>query len=174
LQGKNAGAGNSVTSITVSSGTATVTQTAHGFATGDFVVIVGATGAGVGDINQLHSITNTGANTYTFTTTATGTIAGTILQVFWFLGTRSLNATLIKNITRSITGHYLYTFTNTQTDIHYGFTAVGSDSATANLVFASDNANPPTTTTVGMIFGNQSGTNNDALTTLRVSFTGIV
>lgn len=68
----------SVTSIAISGGEATVTQTAHGYSTGQIVTFSGVTG--VTGLNNAHwSITNTGANTYTFTTSLTGTPAGTIV-----------------------------------------------------------------------------------------------
>lgn len=66
-----------VTSITNSGTTATVTQTAHGYATGQAVEIAGATPS---TYNGQKTITSTGANTYTFVTSgspaspATGTI----------------------------------------------------------------------------------------------------
>jgi len=66
-----------VTSITNAGTTATVTQTAHGYATGQVVEIAGAAQAAY---NGQKTITSTGANTYTFTTAgspaspATGTI----------------------------------------------------------------------------------------------------
>jgi hypothetical protein len=68
----------SVSSITRSSSTATVTTaTAHGYATGDSVVISGAVES---DYNGTYSITSTGTTTFTYTvantpsTPATGTI----------------------------------------------------------------------------------------------------
>lgn len=54
----------SVTSITNSGATATVTQTAHGYVTGDWVLIQGASLAAN---NGSFQVTNTGANTYTYT-----------------------------------------------------------------------------------------------------------
>lgn len=50
-------------SITQSAGTATVTHTAHGLATGDYIVIRGAQ---PDDYNKQASITVTGANAYTY------------------------------------------------------------------------------------------------------------
>ena len=70
---------NQSVSITRSGSTATATQTAHGMATGDEVMIVGADQI---EYNGYKTITVTGANTYTFTvsgtpdTPATGTITG--------------------------------------------------------------------------------------------------
>ena len=68
-------------SITRSASTATVAHTAHGMATGDYVVI----GKGVDQVEYsgIHQITVTGANAYTYTvsgtpaTPATGTIEAT-------------------------------------------------------------------------------------------------
>ena len=65
--------------ITRSATTATVTHTAHGYTTGDDVVI---RGANEGPYNGIHTITVTGVNSYTYTvsgspaTPATGTITG--------------------------------------------------------------------------------------------------
>ena len=70
----------SVTSITIASGVATVTQTAHGYATGQLLTFSGITGTGVTGLNGAHwQIIVTGANTYTFLTSLTGTVGGTIL-----------------------------------------------------------------------------------------------
>lgn len=77
------GASQSVTSITRSGSTATVTKTAHGYNTGECVVIAGAAQA---EYNGAHSITVVDANSFTFTvsgtpaTPATGTI--TMMGIF--------------------------------------------------------------------------------------------
>ena len=70
---------NAVTSITGSGTTATVSQTAHGLASGDYVIISGATNDD--RYNGVFSVTVTGSGTYTYTTNdtitsspATGTI----------------------------------------------------------------------------------------------------
>jgi hypothetical protein len=68
----------SVTGISISSGTATVTATAHGYSTRDQVTIAGGSPAGV---NGTFSITVTGADTFTYSTTATGTVTGTITAI---------------------------------------------------------------------------------------------
>jgi hypothetical protein len=66
--------------ITRTSGTATVTCTSHGYATGDKVIIRGANQA---EYNGLHTITVSDGNTFTYdvtgtpTTPATGTITST-------------------------------------------------------------------------------------------------
>ncbi len=70
------GSPSSVTSITCAGSTATVTQTTHGYTTGDLVTIAGANET---EYNGEKQITVTGANTYTYehtcgTTPATGTI----------------------------------------------------------------------------------------------------
>lgn len=76
----NCGTIHNVTSITLAAGTATVTDTAHGYATSDVITIFGANPA---DYNGAVVITNTGANTYTYaataglTTPAVGTIQAT-------------------------------------------------------------------------------------------------
>lgn len=64
--------------------TVTVTDAAHGYATGDKIYIGGVAGATVGgipvtELQGYHTVTVTGANTYTFTVTtaATSTVAAT-------------------------------------------------------------------------------------------------
>jgi len=61
--------------IVISGGVATVTDTTHGYKSGDFIAISGATPAG---LNATWEITVTGANTYTFVTSLTGTVTGTL------------------------------------------------------------------------------------------------
>ena len=74
--GANIGSAVSVTSITLDGTTATVAATSHGFSTGDFVTIAGTTG--VTGLNASYQITVTGASAFTFLTSLTGTVAGTI------------------------------------------------------------------------------------------------
>ena len=62
----------SVASITISSGVATVTSTAHGYSTRDQVTISGASPSGV---NGTFAITVTGADTFTYATSASGTVS---------------------------------------------------------------------------------------------------
>lgn len=78
-----------VTSITSAATTATVTQTAHGYNTGDYITIYGADQTGYVGI---FPITKTGADTYTYTvasglvTPATGTIkAASLSQISAFM-----------------------------------------------------------------------------------------
>jgi hypothetical protein len=173
LVGKSNGAGTSITGIAVSSGVATVNQTAHGYATGDWVPIAGATGGGVGDINQLHQITVTDANHYTFITTATGTIGGTILAMFWFSGPRVVGGSLVKNVVRNGTADYTVTFTNTQSDIYYPDTVSASNTGTTFL--AAYYYHPAkTTTTFRVTFADSGGTSADANGHLKLIFTGII
>lgn len=70
----------SVTSITLTGSLATVVATAHGLSVGSLTTFSGVTGVTAlnGTIWQVASVTD--ANTYTFTTTLTGTPAGTIIQ----------------------------------------------------------------------------------------------
>lgn len=77
----NANVQASVTSITIAAGIATVTQTAHGYAVGQLVTFSGVTGAGVTGLNGAHwqVATVPSANTYTFATTLTGTVGGTVV-----------------------------------------------------------------------------------------------
>lgn len=63
------------TIVIASNGVATVTDSAHGYKTGDFIAISGATPSG---LNATWEITVTGANTYTFVTSlAAGNGSGT-------------------------------------------------------------------------------------------------
>jgi hypothetical protein len=79
-----------VSNLTQSAGTATATQTAHGYETGDVVTISGATQA---EYNGDHQITVVDADTYTFavdsgaTTPATGTITAHIKATAILLAT---------------------------------------------------------------------------------------
>lgn len=61
--------------ITISAGVATVSQSAHGYAVGDYVQISGATPAG---LNAIQLVTSVATNTWTFATSVTGTVTGTL------------------------------------------------------------------------------------------------
>ncbi len=61
--------------ISIAGGKATVSATAHGYDNQDQVTIAGATPAG---INGTHRITIVDANSYTFPTSVTGSVTGTI------------------------------------------------------------------------------------------------
>ena len=74
--GSNVGAAISVTSITLDGTTATVVSAAHGFSSGDFVTIAGATG--VTGVNGSQQVTVLTATTFTFLSSLTGAVAGTI------------------------------------------------------------------------------------------------
>ncbi len=73
--GANVGSAGAPSGIVIAGGVATVTQTAHGFKSGDFIAISGATPAG---LNATFEITVTGVDTYTFVTSVTGTVTGTL------------------------------------------------------------------------------------------------
>lgn len=85
----------SVTSITLSSTTATVTATAHGLSDGDPVLIAGANQAAY---NGIKAISYVDANTFTFQTTAgtttpaTGTITATPYTETYFKYTKYIQA----------------------------------------------------------------------------------
>lgn len=66
----------SVTSITRATTTATVTQSAHGLVTNDYVNLDGITDK-IEDNNGAHQVTVTDANTYTYTTTDSGSTSYT-------------------------------------------------------------------------------------------------
>jgi N4-gp56 family major capsid protein len=75
--GANIGSAVSVTSITLDGTTATVTATSHGFAAGEFVTIAGTTGVtGLNASFQIKEVTS--SSVFTFLTSLTGTVAGTI------------------------------------------------------------------------------------------------
>ena len=75
--GASVGSAVSVTSITLDGTTATVTATSHGFNAGDFVAIAGTTGVtGLNATYQIKEITS--SSVFTFLTSLTGTVAGTI------------------------------------------------------------------------------------------------
>lgn len=61
--------------VTITSGVATFTSTAHGFLAGEKVRITGATPTG---LNGWQTITSAVANSFTFDTTASGTVTGTV------------------------------------------------------------------------------------------------
>jgi N4-gp56 family major capsid protein len=73
--GANVGSAGDPSGIVIAGGVATVTETAHGFKSGDFIAISGATPAG---LNATWEITVTGADTFTFVTSVTGTVTGTL------------------------------------------------------------------------------------------------
>jgi N4-gp56 family major capsid protein len=74
--GANVGSAVSVSGIVLDGTTATATAASHGFSTGDFVTIAGATG--VTGVNGSQKIIVTGTNTFTFSSSLTGTVTGTI------------------------------------------------------------------------------------------------
>lgn len=173
LIGKSLGGGTTVTA-TISAGVATITHTSHGYAVGDIVVMSGNTSGSAGDFNQLHIITGVTTNTYTFTTTGTA-VSGTILEQWWFSGTRSLGVALVKNVVRSgsATGLFIVTFTNTQPDIYYGYRAWGNISGNLSL-HALSNGNTMSTTQCEFFFTGETGTQHDPTLNVRFEFIGIV
>jgi len=124
LNGKCLYSGTAITSITLSGSLATVSQTSHGYKTGDVVVISGATGQT--GVNALWVITITGANSYTFATSLTGSVTGSPVVMFWFSGANSYNPTKILNVVHTGVGLYTCTFTNTQATAFYGVFASAS------------------------------------------------
>ncbi|MDE2103272.1 MAG: hypothetical protein KGL39_38860 [Patescibacteria group bacterium] len=174
LIGKSLGAGTSVTA-SVAAGVATVTHNAHGYANGDVIVLAGGTSAGsIGDFNQLHVITGVATNTYTFSTTASaGAITGSPVEMFWFNGTRCINPTKIKNVTRSGTGVYVFTFLNTQTDIFYGiFPGLAYTSAGGGDAICAGSGTP-TTTTFGINYSLPNVASHDADQYMAIGLAGI-
>jgi hypothetical protein len=89
----------SVSSITIAAGVATATSTTHGYENNDRVTIAGASPAGV---NGTHKITVTGADTFTFTTAASGSVTGTITAV------RDIDSTYNQDYSSSTTSRDRY------------------------------------------------------------------
>ena len=107
----------SVTNIVIAAGTATVVATAHGFTTGNYVTIAGASVSG---LNALWQITVTGANGFTFATVLTGTVTGTI--------------------TATKTGSYTAAYTITSPGVYkYTWTGTGTNAQTMSDQFTSQN-----------------------------------
>jgi hypothetical protein len=171
LIGKSLGSGTSV-AITISGSTATVTHNTHGYAINDIIVIAGSTAATIGNLNQLHAILSTTTNTYTFTTTASGSVTSP-KESFWFSGTRSLNPTLVQNVTRASTGNVVTTFLSTQSDAFYGIYAFGQTSG-SNLYVSGLSGTLVTTTACGFLFQNVGGASTDPTAYLILQFMGII
>lgn len=74
--GANVGSAGTPSGITIAGGVATVAETGHGFKSGDFIAISGATGAT--GVNATWEITVVDADTYTFKTSVTGAVGGTL------------------------------------------------------------------------------------------------
>lgn len=76
-----------VDSVTISGGIATVTRSAgHPFEPQTVALVSGATVSGSGSINGEQTVLTTTASQYTFATTATGTVSGTVQHKFAPLG----------------------------------------------------------------------------------------
>jgi hypothetical protein len=74
--GASSGSATAPSAITLDGTTATVTSSAHGYSTGDFIAISGTTG--VTGLNATYQITVVSSSSYTLLTSLTGTVAGTI------------------------------------------------------------------------------------------------
>ena len=122
-----------VSGITESTGTATATTSAnHGFTTGDTITVSGATGGNASVYNAVHTVTVTGATTFTFpvasgTGNAAGTIkaankaAGTLIVVVGFgVDGAKVVPTCADGVTKSIDAY------------------LGSDIASCNLYYKAD------------------------------------
>lgn len=86
--------------ITISSGIATVTSSGHGYDDKDKVTIAGASPAGV---NGTFTITRVDSNTFTYPTTATGTVTGTITA------RRDIDSTYLDDFVDATTSRTRYT-----------------------------------------------------------------
>ena len=98
-------------SISITSGIATVTATGHGYDDKDKVTIAGARPAGV---NGIKTITKVDANTFTFTTTESGSVTGTITSV------RDIDSTYNEDFTPNASG------TNTTSRIRFANDILGA------------------------------------------------
>lgn len=88
-----------------SGATVTLTDTAHGLTTGAFIEVTSATDSGINNYGIL--IVVTGANTYTFQTTATGAASGTLTRRSAIRANYNVNG-----ITSQGTGLYTIHFNN--------------------------------------------------------------
>jgi hypothetical protein len=122
-----------VSSITESSGTATATTSAnHGFSTDDLITIKGATGSNAEKYNTVHTVTVTGATTFTFAVTSgTGAGAGTIKAENRAAGT------IIVVVGFNVLGTKLiYDCSNTSAKTVDAY--LGTDIASCNLYYKAD------------------------------------
>lgn len=176
LTGKSLGTGTAVTPTpAISGGYITVIHTAHGYNVGDYLVLAGVTASPTPQygLNALVRIATVTTNSYSIAVAGSGNIAGTMDEMFWFSGTRSLNPLLIYNIIHNGTGQYFLTFTNTQADAFYGIGSVwGIQSGNISLKAGSD-GNNFSTTQFNVSFHNQIGTQEEASDYLRLELFGI-
>lgn len=129
------------TTITRSGSTATATCTAHGLTTGSKALIKGANQA---EYNGLHIITNTGANTFTFTVSGTPTTpaTGTILTTGVLIAGKTDGVGVISDIrslasNQNVTGRARYG-TDTASPGGLGFNAIGDALKTVDLTIVPD------------------------------------
>lgn len=107
---------NSVSAV-ISNGLCTITHTNHGYSENDAIVLTGS--ATTGTFAGFYIIFSVTANTYSFYTSATGTVSSPV-ETFWFSGNRGLGFNLISNVSTISTGIYNVDFENTQSDKYYG------------------------------------------------------
>jgi len=79
----SAGTAKTITAVVIASGVATVTSALHGFAVGDVVCLAGTS---IASLNAAQTITSVTTNSFTFNTTASGTVtvsSGTANKTFY-------------------------------------------------------------------------------------------
>jgi hypothetical protein len=142
--------------------TVTVTRTAHGLATGNKLVISSATDSGLDTAANTASqeITVVDANTFTFTTAATGATTGTLA---FRRGIRS--AGNVESVERNGTGHYTVTFATAMPDENYAVSALTYNITPAgsnnNRVVGIRDGSAKTTTQVVLQITSSTGTCTD-------------
>jgi len=142
--------------------TVTVTRAAHGLATGNKLVIASATDAGLNTAANTASqqITVVDANTFTFTTAATGATTGTLA---FRRGIRS--AGNVESVERNGTGHYTVTFATAMPDANYAVSALTYNITPAgssnNRVVGIRDGSSKTTTQVVLQITSSTGTGSD-------------
>ena len=165
--GKCLVSGISVTAV-IANGVCTVTHNAHGYSVGDILVFTGTAVAGT--FAGVYVITSVTTNTYTFFTSATGTVTSPV-ETFWFSGIRSIGTNLISNIVRSGSAVYTFTFKNTQSNGFYGIVGTMGNSGNQAGFNVTQSVSP--STTAFSVNGINSGGNVDADTYFYIALTGI-
>jgi hypothetical protein len=138
--------------------TVTVTRAAHGLATGNKLVIASATDAALNTATNTASqeITVVDANTFTFTTAATGATTGTLA---FRLGIRASGN--VASVARNNSGRYSVTFATDMPDTSYAVTGGGHVSSISNLVQRTLTVATASVTTSGFECSLSDATNNN-------------
>lgn len=135
----------------------TIAMTAHGMTSGQVAHLTFSAGTGGTATTGSYVITNTGANSFTITDTASGTITASpsVTRDTWTKSSYN-----VAGITRSSTGIYILTWANAFSDAFYTpiLSAGGQNNSSGTRFWGSistsnADANPPTTTTMGISVG---------------------